>query len=272
MSTTSNNQLAGLDQFKLISKQQDEIVLSVIGNKELKGFEKAYTMAFAVGKLQELLNDQYMAPIMNLMGTRLGFLTDKDREKVNGQWVKGKGYPVDVVRNCVIEAVLKGLRTTGNEFNVIAGNCYVTKEGLSRLLNEYPGLSYSVVPQIKSMTEKSALVESKIKWTLNNVQNEEVVTIPLKIDAYTSLDAIIGKSKRKSYGWLMERLSGESYTDADVEDQETIIVENSTEAKVEKDISENANTQKISMKPTPTTLFQESEKKSALDDSKGAGF
>lgn len=272
MSTTSNNQLAGLDQFKLISKQQDEIVLSVIGNKELKGFERAYTLALAVTRLQELLNDQYMTPILALQGTKLGFLTDKDREKVNGQWVKGKGYPMDVVRNCVIEAVFKGLRTTGNEFNIIAGQMYPTKEGLARLLNEYPGLSYSVVPQIKSMSEKSALVESKIKWTLNNVQNEELVTIPLKIDSFTSVDSIVGKSKRKSYSWLMERLSGESYPDADVEDQDAVIIENSTESKVEKEISENANTQKISMKPTPTTLFQESEKKSALDDSKGAGF
>lgn len=110
-----------------------EIALSA---QTLAGFEKAYTMATAAGELKKLLNAEYMKPIMELQGNRIGFKTDKDN---NG------GYPVETVKNCIIEAVLMGVQPVGNQFNIIAGNCYLTKEGIGYLLKNINGLSYDIV-------------------------------------------------------------------------------------------------------------------------------
>jgi len=206
--------------FSEIAKKQDEIVLSIIGQKNISGFEKAYAMSDAIGKLKLMLTDEYMAPIMALQGTRLGFKTDKDMVKQGGVYVKGPGYPIDIVRTVLIEAVFYGLQPCGNQFNIIGGNMYPTKEGLAIILNKFPGLKYSVVPKLTKVSndKTSAIVDSTIKWNLNGEQQQETIEIPLKIDTYTSVDAIVGKSKRKSYAWLYERITGESCPEGEVED------------------------------------------------------
>lgn len=203
-------------------KKADGIVLSVIGQKGLTGFVKAHTVSTAIIELEKLLDAEYMKPIMALQGTTLGFKTDKDlvRNPSGKGYVKGDGYPVEIVRRCLIEAVLKGYQPTNNEFNIIGGNMYPAKNGLERKANEWEGLKYSIIPVIKAFTvEKgSALVDAQIKWSIDGIKNDVTVPIPLKIDAYTSVDAAIGKAKRKALAWLLSNLSGESVVDGDVDD------------------------------------------------------
>jgi hypothetical protein len=40
----------------------------------------------------------------------------------------------------------------------------------------------------------------------------------LKIDKFTSVDAVLGKSKRKALAWLLSEITGEVVVDGDVED------------------------------------------------------
>lgn len=203
-----------------IAKKIDGIVLSVIGQKGLIGFEKAHKVSTAILELEKLLDDNYMKPIMALQGTTLGFKTDKDLKKENGSYVKGDGYPVSVVRRCLIEAVLKGYQPTNNEFNIISGNMYPAKNGLRRRANEWPGLKNKIVLTIKSVSsdKSSALVEADIKWSLNGSEEKEIIPIPLKIDSYTSVDAMLGKAERKALAWLLTNVSGEPVIDGDVDD------------------------------------------------------
>lgn len=204
-----------------ISEKIDGVVLSVIGQKNLEGFQRAYLTANAMMELETLLDDEYMKPIMYLQGSALGFKTDKDLIKDgNGRYVKGPGYPVEIVRRVLTEAVLKGYQTTNNEFNIIGGNMYPAKNGLERKANEWPGLKYSIIQTIKAFdtAQKSALVNSQIKWSIGGESFEENVPIPLKIDAYTSVDAVLGKAKRKSLAWLLSNVSGEIVVDGDVDD------------------------------------------------------
>ncbi|MGV8131694.1 MAG: hypothetical protein ACP5N7_06365, partial [Candidatus Pacearchaeota archaeon] len=200
-----------------IGKSMNEEVLSVIGNDKLMGFEKAYQIASAIEKLESLLTDEYMKPIMSLQGNALGFKTDKDmvKDKTTGKYVKGDGYPASVVKRCLIEAVLNGYQPTNNEFNIIGGNMYPTKNGLERKANQWKGLRYTIIPSIKSFdpVKGSALVDSLIKWNYNGESNETIVPIPLKIDNYTSVDAALGKAKRKSLAWLLSNISGETVVD-----------------------------------------------------------
>ena len=200
------------NNFLEVAKKMDGIVLSSIGAEKLSGFEKAYRDAEGISALQLALSDQYMKPIMSLQGTKLGFVTDKD---------KSGGYPIETVRKCLIEAVFFGLQPTQNMFNIIAGNMYPTKEGLGYLLNKMPSLNYSIVCEITAFSKekKSASANATIWWKLSGQnENTKIVPIPLKIDDYTSVDAVIGKSTRKARAWLLSRITGIEVTDGEVED------------------------------------------------------
>lgn len=209
-----------------ITKTIDQRILSVIGNKALAGFEKANVVASAIEELKTLLTPEYMKPIMALQGNKLGFRTDKD---------KTGGYGMDVVKNCLIEAVLVGLQPTGNQFNIIAGNMYPTKEGCGYLLKNFPTLTFDIVcglPKINADKTGSA-VDVTIKWNINNTENEKVIPIPIKIDSYTSVDAIIGKATRKARAWLLSTIMNVEITDGEVEDAQAVVVSSHSE-KLEK--------------------------------------
>ncbi len=98
------------------------------GNQMLK----TMVMARAMNAISGLLTKEIMADIMQLQGKAIGFKTDKDSEG---------GYPLEKVREVVVQALIRKCRVTGNEFNIIAGNFYPTKEGFERLLREFPGLT-----------------------------------------------------------------------------------------------------------------------------------
>lgn len=200
-----------------VALKLNEAVGSVLNQTNLQGFERAYATAQSIEVLKTLLTPEYMAPIMQLQGNRLGFKTDKD---------KSGGYPVEIVKNCLIEAVLMGLQPYGNEFNIIAGNTYATKEGVGRLLATWKGLTYSLVCGVPKPASdgKSAVVEVHIKWTVNRESKEETLPISVKMDAYTSVDAMIGKATRKGRAWLLSAISGIEIVEADVNDAEFVDV------------------------------------------------
>lgn len=191
-----------------LAKQLDSSVLSVIGQDTLTGFEKAFQIASATGQLKTLLSPEYMRPIMDLQGNRLGFKTDKDSEG---------GYKESVVKNCLIEAVLTGVQPFGNQFNIIAGNCYITKEGFGYLLKNFRGLSYDIVPSLPRINNDStsAAIVMKIKWTLNGTSKEQDLDIPIKMNKFMGTDAVIGKATRKARAWLFNTITGSEIADGD---------------------------------------------------------
>lgn len=192
-----------------VALKLNEAVGSVLNQTNLQGFERAYATAQSIEVLKTLLTPEYMKPIMLLQGNRLGFKTDKD---------KSGGYPMEVVQNCLIEAVLMGLQPYGNQFNIIAGNMYPTKEGIGANLVNWKGLKYSLICGVPKPNQdgKSAVVDVNIKWTLNKESKEETIPFSIKMDAYTSVDALVGKATRKGRAWLLSAISGIEIVEADV--------------------------------------------------------
>jgi len=192
-----------------VALKLNEAVGSVLNQTNLQGFERAYATAQSIEVLKTLLTPEYMKPIMLLQGNRLGFKTDKD---------KSGGYPMEVVQNCLIEAVLMGLQPYGNQFNIIAGNMYPTKEGVGANLVNWKGLKYSLICGVPKPNQdgKSAVVDVNIKWTLNKESKEETIPFSIKMDAYTSVDALVGKATRKGRAWLLSAISGIEIVEADV--------------------------------------------------------
>lgn len=195
-----------------VIQRLDAQVISIIGNGELQGFEKAFKVAEAIETLQTLLDAEYMRPIMKLQGNRLGFRTDRD---------KNDGYPEKVVKNCLIEAVLMGVQPVGNQFNIIANGPYITKEGFGYMLKKIPGLNYKIVHELPRVNSAAtgAAVKSRISWQISGGDvKEQEIEMPIKVNSGQGTDAIIGKATRKARAWLYERLTGVEISDGDIND------------------------------------------------------
>lgn len=199
-------------KFTDLAKVLDENVVNVITSDALIGFQKAYQIADATGKLKTALTNEYMTPIMDLQGNKLGFKTDKDA---------GGGYQMDVVKNCLIEAVLTGVQPFGNHFNIIAGNMYITKEGFGYLLKNITGLSYEIIPSLPRIdaAKGSAAINMKIRWQFGNgAPSEREIDFAIKVNQYMGADAVIGKATRKARKWLHDTITGFEIADGDIGD------------------------------------------------------
>ena len=177
-------------------------------------FKKMFIMGGAMSDLRALLTPEVMKPIMALQNTPIGFLTDKP----------AGGYPVDVVRDCVIEAAFNGVSVCGNEFNIIAARFYPTKNGLKHKLRDIVGLYKNVTPGIpKMVSENGSIVTMHVDWTFAGEHHEKDLTLAIRVNRGMGADAIIGKATRKVYAWLFEEVTGNSVNEGDVTDDVQMI-------------------------------------------------
>lgn len=243
-----------------IAQKLNDSVASVIGTDKLMGFEKAFLISNAIGELKTLLTPVYMAPIMQLQGNKLGFKTDKDKDG---------GYAESVVKNCLIEAVLYGLQPFGNQFNIIAGNMYATKEGVGYLLSNFKGLSYDIVAELPRIKEGSAAVVMIIEWSLSGAEkNVKKIDIPIKVNQYMGADAVLGKAMRKARKWLYDTITGSEIPDGDIEFSDAKVVASSfKEEIIFEDLEMLFEMKKVALTPEETT-----NAKRILDDKETASY
>lgn len=240
----------------------DATVAQVFGATTIQGFERAHVVAKAILELRELLTPEYMKPIMALQGSRLGFRTDKD---------KTGGYSEAEVKNCLIEAVLRGLQPTGNQFNIISGNAYATKEGCGALLNRkdfFPHLKKSInvgLPRINN-EKTSAAFDVVIKWSNGGDERQETISIPIKIDAYASVDSMVGKATRKARAWLLSEITGVEMGEAEVDDQGTANVMESKQKQPVKSAVEKQHERMMALIAGAKTIQELEGYKKDIDD------
>lgn len=214
-----------------IEKAANECGLVAI--RDLPKFAQAIQMAKGIRDMRLALTDDFVKhALMPLQGTTLGFLTDKDKNKDGSP---GPGYPLATVRECAIEAMIRGLNVVGNEFNIIADRCYGTKNGYARLVREFPGLTHLVLtPGVPTFAgEKGALVPFTATWKLNGKPDSiecqapkegPDTRIPVKVNAGMGYDAILGKAERKMLFRIYQRVNGSSFgaTEGEVGDEGAI--------------------------------------------------
>lgn len=202
-----------------VPEKMNLIVNEVVNKDKINGFQKAYVVANSIVRLKGLLSKEYMKPIMELQNSRLGFKTDRPSRN------NPTPYSENEVKECLIEAVFLGLQPYGNEFNIIAGNCYPTKEGLGALLSKFNGLQYNIVPELPRVNGESAAVGMLITWTLYGTNKEQRIEIPIRVNKMMGTDAILGKATRKARAWLYGTVTGQEIVDGDVTDVDFKIVE-----------------------------------------------
>jgi hypothetical protein len=187
--------------------------------KELPALRQAVVLAAGVTQLRNILSKEIVERVfMPLQGTPLGFVTDKDTSG---------GYSWEVVRDCMIEAMIAGFRPVGNEINIISGRVYGAKAGYERKVREYPRLTdlrlSPGVPQTSG--DRGALVPFRASWKLDGNPMEIVrdvakdadgITrdsrIAVRVNAGMGADAIIGKATRKMLKAIYDMISGSTWT------------------------------------------------------------
>lgn len=179
----------------------------LLAQKEASQFKRAAMVAGAIAELRSILTPKVMEPFMNLQNTSIGFKTDNPA-----------GYSVDVVRDCLIEATLKGVYPVGNEFNIISKQCYITKEGYFHKLRDLQNFHWVETPAIpRNVGENGAVIKVKLEWTLKGQKSEKELELAIRVNRGMGADAIIGKALRKARAWLYTTVTGQEIGDGDVD-------------------------------------------------------
>lgn len=177
---------------------------------EFGNIQKAFAAAEGMRQLNDFMSDNVVqSHFMPLMNSQVGFKTDRPN-----------GYDVGSVKNAVIAALMHGVNVVGNEFNIISGSMYITKNGFNRLVREYPDL-YDLVlkPGIPQLVgETGALVPYEASWSIRGERHQIQCTldketgrdtrIPVKVNRGMGSDAILGKAERKVLARIYAQLLG----------------------------------------------------------------
>lgn len=209
-----------------VSRQADEVVAKcgTLANPA-EDIAAAIQLSRGVNQLRQLFSGEVWQDIKSLQGSPLGFLTDKDSGR------NGQPYTDDVIREALIEGLLKGARAVGNEINIIAGRCYVTKQAYRRLLSELDGFANLKLQfEMPEIHASYAVVGVVATWTMHgkpdSIQldaNGTDTRIVVKHDAkYGSHDQAIGKAERKTLKMIWEMVTGQRPS---VDDDDAVIVQ-----------------------------------------------
>lgn len=121
------------------------------GHRELREAEEqgndGLKMMLQAAMIQQVRDEiAEMIPLVRqLMGTPLGFITDRDAgrrfNKKTKQWEDVKPYGDSVLADVAVQALCEGYRLINNEINILVGRMYAAKNGVKRRIKEWPGLT-----------------------------------------------------------------------------------------------------------------------------------
>lgn len=201
--------MAAQDKFEVALRNASAI--DIVNN-----FGAAFNAAQIIMLLREALTDEVLDTIfMPLMNSKVGFRTDRDG-KINKKTGRvNELYDKPTVREAIIDAALIGLRPTGNQFNIISGTMYPTKEGYTSLLKKI-GAKYIIDYSQPTVDPQGfATFTCKINYEYKGDKNSFSVSATVRTDQYSSYDQLRGKAERRAKKALYEYLTGTDYGDAD---------------------------------------------------------
>lgn len=220
-------------------EKQNELstILKEAGQLSLLDSAKAAFMsAYVLRSLENVFTDEIMTEVfMPLMNKRIGFLTDRNG-KTNNRGQTKPLYTKEVVRTSIVDAICFGLEPRNNQFNIIAGNMYPTKEGYSHLLRKLGAKHVLTVGQDLSAVDSNfAQMQVIIGYEYKGEKSKLTITTNVKKDSYSSYDQLKGKAEKRGKKALYEFLTGIDLGDNDGDYQEAQVVDEKTkEMKVEK--------------------------------------
>lgn len=207
------------------------------------------------------ITDEMMLDVLMLKNSGLGFRTDEATRD-------GGAYPEAVVRSIFIEACMRGLQVVGNEFNIIAGRLYITKEGFSRMLREYEGLTELVItPGLPDIRDKRATVHVEASWKLNGLPQAIARDIPVRVNKGMGDDAVLGKADRKIKAAIFGQITGSEQPEGEVDPGEAASKRHGLSGAIEAASEEATHKKDAATVRTPPEPRSESLPLSKADDS-----
>ena len=207
-----------------------------------EGVKRTIAMATGLVAIRDSMGDDVLATLSALQNSPMGFRTDSS-----------KGYPAEVLRDCCTHALLHGAYLVDDEFQIIAGQCYLGQKFYMRKLREYPGVS-DVQVDVEIPTVGSQLEGQKGNWVMLvggyascNVDGKKVEVYARKdpkfgdsriaVTAFNrGIDMAQGKAKKRLYQKLYERVAGVEITEGE---GEVILVEPEPERSDEEMLRDN---------------------------------
>lgn len=169
---------------------------------------EAFALARGLQRLRELITPEMMKDVMALQNTSLGFRTDQQG-----------GYDQSIVKDCVIEALLRGVPLAGNCFNIISKRAYITKEGVTWQLRKVEGLTdLRISLGVPRNAAGGALVDCEATWKMNGAADTLKATIPIRVNQGMGADAILGKAERKLRYRVYLQITGSEHSLPNVDD------------------------------------------------------
>jgi len=181
---------------------------------ESEGFERSLAIATGLVAIHDAFTDDTVAVLMSLKGTDIGFKTDKE-------------YSAEVIKGAAIRALMHGAYLHGNEFNVIAGQCYLTQAFFLRKLREYPGLTDLVIDidTPEAVGEKGKQIQMRVGGYASCKVDGKAVELYCRqhpkygdqrvtvVSFDGDFDQAIGKAKKRIAQKLYERIAGVTLSD-----------------------------------------------------------
>ena len=181
----------------------------------LKGLALTIAKTKVVGMIGDYLSTDVMKPVMALEGKKYGFLTDQKGEDK---------YKPEIVKDCFIEAIVQGVEPTGNQFNIIGGKCYITKEGCTHKLKKngvYTNVSFGL--SYKKEGSNITVMPTTIDWVLKDgvTKGTKTIEFPIRVFDKTTEQAMRGMAERDIKAWLIDELTGVQISVGNVEPNAT---------------------------------------------------
>jgi len=196
-----------VDRFEKVAMQAHGLYLQA--NAPDAPLSKAILLAQAMQEFRQAFDDQILDVIMPMMNQPFGFLTDKDPKKPTKRNPNPQPYPREVIRDCCMQACLKGVQYVNNQFNIIAGNCYITRNGWEYLIKKLPGFKWWKPEQGVPVSKNGGIiVPCSCSWKINQTAGELTAEIPVKTDEFIGVDGMLGKAARKFYKRVFEAMTG----------------------------------------------------------------
>lgn len=199
------------EETALAIQKANEAAMAAFGSGSSGNIIAALQVAESMENLRRLFDEPAIqARITALQDTAIGFRTDCD-PKV---WNKKKNaynekYPYEVVKDCAIEAGLRGLQLVGNQWNIISGRTYCTKEGFEFLIKGLKHITdFKVNLGVPANKPGGVIIECEGSWNNDGKPQSLKSSIPVKSDDYSSADQLLGKATRKFLKRCYEMMTG----------------------------------------------------------------
>jgi hypothetical protein len=195
----------------LAIQQANEAAMAAFGSGSSGNIIAALQVAESMESLRRLFDDPAIkARIIALQDSAIGFRTDKDPKTKNrktGEY--NQPYPYDVVKDCAIEAGLRGLQLVGNQWNIISGRTYCTKEGFEFLIRGLKHITdFKVSLGVPGNKPGGVIIECEGTWFHDGKPQTLKASIPVKSDDFSGADQLLGKATRKFLKRCYEQMTG----------------------------------------------------------------